>query len=634
MKCSNPPCKTNNAVCPDEYPFALRGGQSCCSSPLEKEKAYFPEDGRSCFGRIMSWESSCCKDDFPYTCKNPPCRDASVANQAKVDYYYEHLPVDEYDKFFEEEVFLVKKGWHVVHYIDESSNRRKRDVNTEISSSKKQEKKKINNLVAAVKSGIVRHRLDDEEMLFVAHQDGVVHETAQKDISDKIGLAKNKTNQLEQNSLFASQNDTNSSYDTITALRKALGDTYKCKLEKCKKYSNDFAKGSRVGAPFCINPPCTYQGSLNRNDEKILSKMSIDKMVEDHSTNVFMTPPPQNSKFNIWDPTFLFFIIIGIVFVTCVCFCGFCCVAREMSRYSANKEQQKEKNQKKEDFYLTHKDNYLEREQRMQKERIVNSTVTTFLNSGDEGFGSRFDFHKDVPPPDNPMLLNKPMMAYNNDGKRIMRSSTLKPHVRGSHYNVHTLGRGSGVQKLYQDFYRSNQGLHKLTIDKRCQSEYIINGTGTHRPKKGHLVKDSQIDKHRVLRRPSIVDDVHYEQFTRTLQKSDRRRFQSSSNLDSEGHQEQSSTQSDVTSSPSTLIKNDGRLGNVIESVKNEPNQIVQSVSSPDNTTYSEPSKYEERKMPPLPPIPAKKPSVIELRQRAAELKQVFSKDNRNIPQK
>ena len=90
----------------------------------------------------MSWESSCCKDDFPYTCKNPPCRDASVANQAKVDYYYEHLPVDEYDKFFEEEVFLVKKGWHVVHYPDESSNRRKRDVNTEISSSKKQEKKK------------------------------------------------------------------------------------------------------------------------------------------------------------------------------------------------------------------------------------------------------------------------------------------------------------------------------------------------------------------------------------------------------------------------------------------------------------------------------------------------------------
>ena len=636
MKCSNPPCKTSSAVCPNDFPFSFQNGESCCSAPLEKEHPEFVEDGQSCFGRMMSWDSSCCKDDIPYQCTNPPCRDAAIANQAKIDYYYDHLPFDENEKFFQEDVFLVKKGWHAEQYLEKHLSRSKREVEDKMIISTDHQNAMLTNTVAALKSGIMRKGLDirSDEL-------GKDRRETKKENKRIIISESNESMKPERTMILQDKNGT-SSYDTITALRKALRDSYKCKDEKCKKYSKDFTKGRQVDIPICLNPPCSYPRGFDKNYDEMIPKISVEK---DDSTNIWIRNPSENSNANFWDPKFLILIIVGVIFVSCVCCCGCCCAGREISKYFARKEKRKEKDKKKEEFYLTHKDNYLEREQRLHKEMMANTTMTTLCASGDEGFGSRFDFHKDVPPPENQMMTDRQVIAYNTEGKRIMRSSTLKPHSKGTNYKVHTLARGSGIQKPHPDFYRSNPGLHKLTIDKRCQSEYIINGTGLNKTKKMIRKKEWENVRHNEARQ-SNVDDIHYEEFTRTLQKSDRRKFQSSSNLDSEGNQdilvgesgpsasinksEHSSIPSDLTSNPSSIQGYNSLLRNDIVLEENESYEIATAISSPDSVRNVIPSKSIERRLPPLPPAPQNKPSIFELRQKASELKQVLAKDRQN----
>ena len=634
MKCSNPPCRTSTAVCPDDFPFAYQDGQSCCSAPLEKDHLELLQDRKKCNGRMMTWHSSCCKDGVPFKCLNPPCRDAAIASQAKTHHFFEHLEGQEAGDFISLDVFLVKKGWHgaeTKRYIqNERPIRSKRQVDNENVISTNNRQKSMNNDLDKQNLSMKKNfKKDFKKPIDTEVNDKVLYEA--QNIYELMNLG-TITTEYKQSINFTDAKNDSTSLDRINALRKVLGDSYKCKLEKCNKIANEFKNGKPDDVTVCLNPPCPII------------------MVKDDSINVLM---PDSSP-NFLSTGFLVLIVVGVVLVSCACCCGCCCIVREASKYFAKKEERREKVQKKEEFYLAHKDNYLEREQRLQKENNVDNTITTICTSADEGFGSRFGFNRDVPPPQNQMTMQKPMMMYSNDGRRIMRSSTLRTNAKGSNYKVHTLGRGAGIHKPYQDFYRSNQGLHKLTIDKRCQSEYIIDSVGTNRAKKGRPANQLMDigKKEQRLSKASAIDEVHYDEFSKDLQKSDRRKFQSSSNLDSEGNQDssagksglygsrnksdQSSTKSDVVSNPSTQsnyitstyksnLSTDAMAG------KSELKQVLPSLSASDSTTNSVFSPCEGRQLPPAPPPPiptAKKPSVQELRQILSKLHKGGSRDN------
>ena len=61
----------NGHYCPESHPFAYLDGSYCCKTNKEKVAE---KDGTRCDGSVISWESSCCRNNRWRKCFNNPCR--------------------------------------------------------------------------------------------------------------------------------------------------------------------------------------------------------------------------------------------------------------------------------------------------------------------------------------------------------------------------------------------------------------------------------------------------------------------------------------------------------------------------------------------------------------------------------
>ena len=666
LKCTNPPCKTNAAVCPGSHPFAYLSGDYCCSEPLEKDTEESEHDGNRCFGRMMTWDSSCCKDSLPSKCTNPPCRDASIANQAKLDFFFEHLPEDKYEMFFKEDVFVVQKGWHdkSEQISTENSNliRQKREIlpdsdNTSSNHTERQsttaEKISENEEIVPVTVPIINTLNKTtviKEDLMIPHNKNITsmydknsdntssnHTERQSTTAAKISENEqivtvtvpiintlNKTTVIKQDLMIPHNKNITSMYDQISALRKVLGESYKCRADKCKKYSKDFENGNTRDIPSCLDPWCFSREGLNSN-----VKIAVDIMDENISTNLIFTqqtPSSDGIDVDFSNPTTQILIVIGIVAVIGTCFCGCYCIVRDCLTYHAREKRNHEQSMKKELFNLTHRDGYLEREQRMQNDgniRGINSTISTLCVSDNEPrFESRFNFHPDDKFP-LPGIGRSTKMMDSND-KRIFRSNTVGD-VRGSNLDGTIPGRGS---VLYNQYYRSDLGSQQIYLKESKLEDPFVNNFRKNTDNQTEKLNEVKSTKTKILkkRREKRTDNIYNEGSVETLKKPDRTRSQSSSNLGPELRMDdyiralcpsssrskglQSTYNSDGTSSSSpgtkfqpTRYSTSKNL--IAKDLSNFRYPITPSITSSGSATNStKPGQNETNQLPPLPSIP------------------------------
>ena len=662
MKCSQPPCQNNAAICPQNRPFSYLGGDYCCSSALEKKEAEFLQDGNNCNGRMMSWKSSCCKDRTPHKCPNPPCRDAAIANQAKLDYYFENLPDEKYDAFFQEDMFLVKKGWH-----DINDNQLKRNKNLD---RQRRQIAEENSYPSIDEEGIV-----NEEKAIIENKTNDRNETRSANV--QMLTSAKKTSEHNQETVLPSLQNTTSTYETIALLRKILGETSKCREEKCKKYSMEIAKGNSQHFPICFNPPCSSYSNHADTQEKMNMKISFDTVEQDRSTNVIidmpMPPTSPNLKNMLLDDKVLYFLVIGGIISILILCCGCFCVVRECLRYnSEKKEKEKRKMKRQEEFDTAQTDNYLKRELREISYNPANedkfltndSTHTTCLSDNAKSatlssrlrtsphnvypfeakFEKRFKSEDTFPAPNTNDQY--PRVCYENS-QRILRSNTMKAtsnrmkHVGGSNLDIHTLGRGRATLHPYPPHHRSHQHLQPIRQNERSKSEFHMNTLMSHRNNIGsslnHLKAHQGTQKRRIKenRQEDVLheENVHLQksfeelEFTNTLRKEDRNKSQSSKILDAESEHldlEFNEKLSDSGSKSKSLqslrspeetfasYHNTNFETNTYGATNNGQNEaitnVVESLSTATlpsvSMTHSVEMPNDERPFPPLPPIP------------------------------